>query len=213
MVPTDVPEVVVRRLPLYLRALTALATANHLVTSSQELADLLGIGSAQIRKDLSYFGEFGKQGMGYEVPFLRDQLRRILRVDRRWEMVLVGAGDLGHAIVNYAGFRHWDYRIVAIFDNDPAKVGQILAGMPVRDAAELEEALPALGVRIGILAVPAAEAQEVADRMVRGGVRAILNYAPVSLSLPEDVRVHAIDPIVGLQSMTFYLQDEANPRS
>lgn len=206
MTPTEVPEVVVRRLPLYLRALTNLAAANHLVTSSQELAELLGVGSAQIRKDLSYFGEFGKQGMGYEVPFLRDQLRRILKVDRHWEMVLVGAGDLGHAIVNYAGFKHWDYRIVAIFDNDPAKVGQVLGGMLVRDAQEMEEIVRALGVRIGILAVPATEAQEVAERMVRAGIGAILNYAPVNLVVPPGVRVHPIDPVVGLQSMTFYLE-------
>jgi redox-sensing transcriptional repressor len=205
MVSVDVPEIVVRRLPLYLRALTALAEAHQFVTSSQELADRLGISSAQIRKDLSYFGEFGKQGMGYEVPYLRDQLRRILQVDRRWEMILVGAGDLGHAIVNYAGFRRWDYRIVAVFDNDPAKIGRLLGGLLVRDAAKLEVTVRELGVQIGIVAVPAPHAQEVAERMVRGGIRAILNYAPINLSLPPAVRVHAIDPVVGLQAMSYYL--------
>jgi redox-sensing transcriptional repressor len=205
MVATGVPEIVVRRLPFYLRALTALAEANHLITSSQELADMLGISSAQIRKDLSYFGEFGKQGMGYEVPYLRDQLRRILQVDRRWEMILVGAGDLGHAIINYAGFRRWDYRIVAIFDNDPDKIGREVGGLRVHDAAGLEQAIRDLGIQIGIIAVPARHAQEVAERMVGGGIRAILNYAPVNLNLPPQVRVHAIDPVVGLQSMTYYL--------
>jgi redox-sensing transcriptional repressor len=202
---SDVPEVVVRRLPLYLRALTTLAEANHLITSSQELAEKLGISSAQIRKDLSYFGEFGKQGMGYEVPYLRDQLRRILQVDRNWHMVLVGAGDLGHAIVNYAGFKRWDYRIVAIFDSDPGKVGLVLGGLPVRDAAELETAVQALNVQIGIIAVPAPYAQGVAERLIRGGVRALLNYAPVSLNVPPGVRVHPIDPVVGLQAMSYYL--------
>ena len=201
----EVPEIVVRRLPLYLRALTALAEANHLITSSQELAEKLGISSAQIRKDLSYFGEFGKQGMGYEVPYLRDQLRRILQVDRHWDMVLVGAGDLGHAIANFAGFKRWDYRITAVFDSDPAKIGKVLGGLPVRDVAELESALRELEVQIGVIAVPAQFAQEVAERMVHGGVRAILNYAPTNLNLPPEVRVHAIDPVVGLQGMSYYL--------
>ncbi len=205
MVSTDVPDIVVRRLPLYLRALTILAEANHLVTSSQELADKLGISSAQIRKDLSYFGEFGKQGMGYEVPYLRDQLRRILQLEHHWEMVLVGAGDLGHAIVNYSGFKRRDYRIVAIFDNDPAKVGRTLGGLQVQDAARLEESIHELDVQIGIIAVPAAQAQEVAERMIRGGIRAILNYAPVNLTLPPEIRIHAIDPVIGLQGMTYYL--------
>ena len=206
---SDVPEIVVRRLPLYLRALTAMAEANHLITSSQELAGKLGISSAQIRKDLSYFGEFGKQGMGYEVPYLRDQLRRILQVDRQWDMVLVGAGDLGHAIVNYAGFKRWDYRLVAVFDNDPAKIGQVLGGLTVHDAAELETTVRRLKVQIGIIAVPAQHAQEVAERMVRGGIRAILNYAPIILNLPDEVRVHAIDPVVGLQGMSYYLMPMA----
>jgi redox-sensing transcriptional repressor len=202
---SDVPEIVVRRLPLYLRALTSMAENNHLITSSQELAGRLGISSAQIRKDLSYFGEFGKQGMGYEVPYLRDQLRRILQVDRHWDMVLVGAGDLGHAVANFAGFKRWDYRIVAVFDNDPAKIGQMLGGLPVRDASELERAVRALKVQVGIIAVPAEHAQEVAERMVRGGIRAVLNYAPIILNLPDEVRVHAIDPVVGLQGMSYYL--------
>jgi redox-sensing transcriptional repressor len=205
MVTLEVPDIVVRRLPLYLRALTTLAEANHLITSSQELADMLGISSAQIRKDLSYFGEFGKQGMGYEVLYLRDQLRRILQIDRHWPMVLVGAGDLGRAIANYAGFRRWGYQVQAIFDSDPGKIGQLLAGVPVRDVATLESALAELKASIGIIAVPAAVAQPVAERLVKCGVRAILNYAPTTLTLPPEVRVHAIDPVVGLQSMSYYL--------
>lgn len=205
MASMDVPEIVVRRLPLYLRALTTLAEAGQAVTSSQELSARLGVSSAQIRKDLSYFGEFGKQGMGYEVVYLRDQLRRILQVDRHWQMVLVGAGDLGHAIANYAGFGRWGYQIMAVFDNDPAKIGQSLGGLPVRDAAELEVAVRAHHVQIGIIAVPAGQAQKVAEQLVRGGVRAILNYAPVTLNLPPDVRVHYVDPVVGLQSMSYYL--------
>lgn len=205
MVTTDVPEIVVRRLPLYLRALTSLAEANHLITSSQELSEMLGISSAQIRKDLSYFGEFGKQGMGYEVRYLRDQLRRILQADRHWDMVLVGAGDLGHAIANYGGFKRWGYKIVAIFDSDPAKVGLAMGELTIRDVAELEETLREQHVHIGIIAVPAPHAQAVAERMMRGGIRAILNYAPININLPPDVRVHAIDPVVGLQGMSYYL--------
>lgn len=202
---TDVPEIVVRRLPLYLRALTRLAEANHLITSSQELSDMLGISSAQIRKDLSYFGEFGKQGMGYGVPYLRDQLRRILQVDRHWDMVLVGAGDLGHAIANHAGFERWGYRVVAVFDNDMTKIGLSMANLTIRSTDELEVVIRANHVRIGIVAVPALHAQAVAERMVRGGIRAILNYAPINLNLPPEVRVHSIDPVVGLQSMSYYL--------
>jgi|YelNatPaOPRAMG01_1025707.scaffolds.fasta_scaffold124956_2 redox-sensing transcriptional repressor len=205
MASTDVPEIVVRRLPLYLRALTRLIEANHLITSSQELGEMLGMSSAQIRKDLSYFGEFGKQGMGYEVPYLRDQLRRILQVDRHWDMVLVGAGDLGHAIANYAGFKRWGYRVVAVFDNDSAKIGKPMGELTIRDVAELEQVIQAGHVRIGIIAVPAEHAQAVAERMVRGGIRAILNYAPINLNLPPEVRVHSIDPVVGLQSMSYYL--------
>ncbi len=211
MAATDVPEIVIRRLPLYLRALVALAEANVSVTSSQELSERLGISSAQIRKDLSYFGEFGKQGMGYEVAFLRDQLRHILKQDRNWDMVLVGAGDLGHAILNYAGFKHWGYRIVAVFDNDPAKIGKVLGGLPVRSTAELQESLATLSVQIGIIAVPAVHAQEVAAQLVAGGIHAILNYAPINLTVPEDVRVHYIDPMVGLQSMSYYLTQDAGP--
>ncbi len=169
------------------------------------MAAHLGLSSAQIRKDLSHFGEFGKQGMGYDLEYLRQQLERILHLDRRWDMVLVGAGDLGHALIRSADFEQRGFRIVAVFDADPAKIGQPLGALVVRDVANLGRDVRELGAQIAILAVPAGVAQEVADELVRAGIKAILNYAPVSLNLPPDVQVGVVDPLVLLQSMTYHL--------
>lgn len=204
----SVPRIVVSRLPIYLRALKHMAQEGRVVTSSQELAQRLGTTSAQIRKDLSYFGEFGKQGMGYEIPYLMQQLRKILHVDREWPVVLVGAGDLGHALAHYAGFAPEGFRIVAVFDNDPAKIGQTMAGLVIQDSARLREVVAREGLRVAIIAVPAAGAQGVADELVAGGVRAILNYAPITLNVPEEVQVQYMDPVVHLQRMTFYLDED-----
>jgi len=203
----QVPYIVVSRLPIYLRALKHMAAQGKEVTSSQELADRLGTTSAQIRKDLSYFGEFGRQGRGYEVEYLRQQLERILKVDREWPVALVGAGDLGHALAHYAGFAPEGFRIVAVFDNDPAKIGQMMAGLEIQDSARLREVVAERGVKVAIIAVPAAVAQEVADQLVSGGVRAILNYAPITLNVPKGVVVQYVDPVVHLQRMTYYLDD------
>lgn len=202
-----VPRIVVSRLPLYLRALQHMAKEGKTVTSSQELAQRLGMSSAQIRKDLSYFGEFGRQGMGYEVQYLTQQLRKILHVDRQWSVVLVGAGDLGHALAHYAGFLPEGFRIVAVFDNDPRKVGQTMAGLTIQDSGRLREAIAREGLKVAIIAVPASEAQAVADELVAGGIRAILNYAPITLNVPEGVQVQYVDPVVHLQRMTFYLDE------
>ncbi len=204
----NIPDIVIHRLPIYLRALDLMARAGQDITSSQELSDRLGISSAQIRKDLSHFGEFGKQGTGYDVEFLRQQLRRILHVDRVWDMALVGAGDLGRALAHYRGFKNRGFRIAAIFDVDPEKVGKELAGIHIEHVSTVPEALPKRGIRIGIIAVPTEAAQEVADLLVRGGVQAILNYAPIRLAVPEHVRVEYIDPVIALQSMTYYLGNE-----
>lgn len=204
----SVPRIVVSRLPVYLRALQHMAQEGKVVTSSQALAQRLGTTSAQIRKDLSYFGEFGRQGMGYEVQYLMQQLRRILHVDREWPVALVGVGDLGRALAHYAGFPPEGFRIVAAFDNDPRKIGQSLAGLTIQDSAHLREVIARERLKVAIVAVPASGAQSVADELVAGGIRAILNYAPITLNVPEGVQVQYVDPVVHLQRMTFYLDEE-----
>lgn len=202
---TDVPDVVIRRLPLYLRCLTYMAERHQSVVSSQELGAWVGVSSAQIRKDLSYFGEFGRQGLGYEVAYLRDQLRSILQVDKEWPIVLVGAGALGHALANYRAFESWNYYLSAVLDNDPSKVGQPIGQLHVRPMEELPAAVRETGAQIAILAVPAEAAQQVAEELVATGIRAILNYAPMNLVLPHEIHVSYIDPIANLQSTTYYL--------
>lgn len=202
----EVPDIVIHRLPLYLRALEQMVENGYLVTSSQELGAHLGISSAQIRKDLSHFGEFGKQGTGYDIEFLRHQLRRILQVDESWSMALVGAGDLGHALVNYGGFRQRNFHIDAVFDNDTNKVGQKIGEVAVEHQANIPTRVRDLEIYVGIIAVPPRAAQAVADLLVEGGVRAILCYAPITLNLPEGVAVEYIDPLLALQSMTYYIE-------
>lgn len=205
-VADDIPDIVIGRLPIYLQALTRMAEeGGKLTTSSQELGERLGISSAQIRKDLSHFGEFGKQGTGYHVNYLVDQLRRILHLDREWPVALVGAGYLGHALAHYGGFQRRGFHISWIFDNDPDVVGQTLNDIPVRHVDALETVLRKERVQIAVLAVPAAAAQQLADRLVQAGVRAILTYAPISISVPEGVQVQYSDPVVQLQRMTYYL--------
>jgi redox-sensing transcriptional repressor len=208
MNPLAIPEIVIRRLPLYLRTLDILASQGQAVTSSQELGNRLGITSTQIRKDLSYFGEFGKQGTGYDIQHLQQQLRSILQVDQRWDVALVGAGDLGHALLNYTGFEERGFCIAAVFDKDKGRIGRKIGKLEIMDAGTLPQLIESRRIQVAIIAVPADEAQETADVLVRAGVKAILNYAPITLTLPEHVRVHTIDPIRGLQSMTYYLNPD-----
>jgi redox-sensing transcriptional repressor len=205
MAEAEVPDIVIGRLPIYLRALTLLSEAGQEFTSSQELGQKLGIGSAQIRKDLSHFGEFGKQGTGYEVNYLREQISKILHVDRDWAVALVGYGDLGQAIAKYGGFAIKGFHIEAIFDNDPAKIGLESGGKPVQGLDKLKGEIARQKIRIAIVAVPASAAQEVADQLIEAGVEAILNYAPITLSIPPRVHVQYIDPVAHLQKMTYYL--------
>ena len=205
MATNEAPDIVVGRLPIYLRALTIMAEAGQEITSSQELSQKLGISSAQIRKDLSHFGEFGKQGTGYETAYLRDQLRRILKLENTWPVALVGYGDLGHALANYAGFAARGFRIVAVFDVAPNKIGQQVAGKEVLDAKELPAMVRSQGIKMAIMAVPPSAAQEVAEMLVESGVEAILNYAPINISVPENVQVQYLDPAAHLQRMTYYL--------
>lgn len=207
MAKRSIPDIVVGRLPVYLRALSFLIAEGRQITSSQELGDRLGISSAQIRKDLSHFGEFGKQGTGYDINFLYDQLRQILKVNRMWDVVLVGAGNLGKAIADYNGFKGKGFTIRAIFDNDPDKLGKPMGidQIAVQPVSELTNVIRANNIAVGIIATPAEEAQAVARTMVEAGVKSILNYAPITLTVPSNVRVQYIDPVVGLQRMTYYL--------
>jgi len=202
----EVPHIVISRLPIYLRALTSCIEEDREIISSQELGEMLGISPAQIRKDLSHFGEFGKQGTGYDVKYLREQLRRILKVDREWEMALVGAGDLGRAIVlHYERFEEQGFHIVAVFDKDPRKIGEKLDRFEILDSKLMPKIIKEKGIRIAIIAVPASEAQKVADTLVKAGVKGFLNYAPVTIHVPPGVRVQYIDPVVHLQRITYYL--------
>jgi len=201
----EIPDIVVSRLPIYLRALSRMALEGLEVTSSQELGKRLGISSAQIRKDLSHFGEFGKQGTGYKINYLTDQLRRILKVEREWAVALVGVGDLGHALVRYNGFRDRGFRITLLFDNDPAKVGSQLDGFTIYDAAQMRSLIREHHIALAMVAVPAEAAQGVTDELVKAGIKGILNYAPINLAVPDDVRVQYIDPVVHLQRMTYYV--------
>jgi redox-sensing transcriptional repressor len=205
MASIDIPDIVIGRLPVYLRALSLMGAAGQEITSSHELGEKLGISSAQIRKDLSHFGEFGKQGTGYRISHLQDQLRRILKVDREWPVALVGVGDVGQALVRYGGFLDRGFRITLAFDADPAKIGQPIGDLTIQDIADLPETVRERDVQIAMLATPAHAAQEVAELCVKGGIRAILNYAPINLAVPEDVHVQYIDPVTHLQRMTYYL--------
>lgn len=207
----EVPETVVRRLPIYVRALAQLEADGVKTISSLQLGRYVGVTAAQIRKDLSYFGEFGKQGRGYEVSHLLQEIKRILGLTRVWPMVVVGAGRLGQAIASYDGFKPRGFEVVAVFDNDPAKVGQRVGHLVIQDVAELPGVVRSQGVRIGIVAVPASEAQKVADLMVAAGIKAVLNYAPTGLHVPAGVRVENVDPVAILQSMTYYLVNSGSP--
>jgi redox-sensing transcriptional repressor len=200
-----IPDIIIGRLPVYLRALQRMADMGLKTTSSQELGEHVGISAAQIRKDISQFGEFGKQGTGYSIEFLIDKLREILKVNRIWDVVVVGAGDMGHAVANYPGFHNRGFHIVAIFDNDKSKVGKPIGKFTVEDTEDMVERIKELGVKLAMLTVPAPAAQSVADLLVQAGVKAILNYAPISLNVPSGVKVQYIDPSTHLQRMTYYL--------
>lgn len=202
----DIPDIVIRRLPIYVRTLRELEASDDETVSSDELAEQIGVTAAQIRRDLSYFGKFGKQGKGYEVATLVNEILQILNLDRQWDVALCGYGHLGQAIAAYKGFEPSSFRIAAIFDRDPERVGQMSAvDVCVRPDTEITETVRAMGIRMGIVAVPVPAAQDVADALVAGGVTAILNYAPVILKTPEGVWMREIDPISAMQSMTYYL--------
>lgn len=202
-----IPDIIVGRLPIYLQALEHMRNQGFETTSSQELGTAIGISAAQIRKDLSQFGEFGKQGKGYSVPYLVDQLRSILHIDRVWDIVVIGAGNLGHAIANYQGFRDHGFQVAMIFDNDPRRIGTQIGAFLVLDMADLVPLISKAGIKVAMLTVPAAAAQAVAENLVKAGIKSILNYAPITLSVPIDVHVQNVDPVLYLQWMTYYLAE------
>lgn len=201
-----VPNIVVGRLPLYLRTLQLMNQEGRRVTSSQELGERLGISAAQIRKDLSQFGEFGKQGTGYSIDYLTDQLRQILHVNKVWDVAVVGIGDVGHALARFQGFTNRGFRIVLLFDNDSQKVGSKVGEFIIHNVSDLVSKVREAGVHIAMLSVPVDHAQQVTNLLIEAGVKSILNYAPINITVPTSVHVQYIDPILHLQRMTYYLE-------
>jgi len=201
-----VPNIVVGRLPLYLRTLQLMSQEGRRVTSSQELGERLGISAAQIRKDLSQFGEFGKQGTGYSIEYLTDQLRQILHVNKVWDVAVVGIGDVGHALARYQGFSNRGFRIVLLFDNDPQKIDTYVGEFIINSISNLVTMIRKAGVQIAMLSVPVEHAKQVTNLLIEAGVKSILNYAPINISVPASVHVQYIDPVLHLQRMTYYLE-------
>ncbi len=202
---SEVPEVVVSRLPQYLRILNRLMEDGITVVSSQQLGEKLQVTPAQIRKDLSYFGRFGKQGRGYSVLDLLDRLRQILGVNTYWNVAVVGVGRLGRAIVNYPGFNPDGFHLVAAFDVNDDVIGNDVGGLTVHSLDDLRRVVAERKISIAIVAVPVSHTQEVVDQLVACGIRAILNYAPIIPHVREGVKIRNIDPVLSLQSMTYYI--------
>ncbi len=184
-----VPDIIVSRLPRYLQALEHMQRDGAKTTSSQELGDSIGISAAQIRKDLSQFGEFGKQGTGYSITYLVEQIQEILHLNKVWDLAVVGIGDLGTALIRYQGFNNRGFRVVKAFDNNPEKIGKKIDDIVIMDTAQMGAEIQAAGIQIAMITVPAIYAQSTAEELVKAGVRSILNYAPISLNLPKNIHI------------------------
>lgn len=195
----------VRRLSTYLRYLEELETDGQTTASSDELATLCGTTPAQVRKDLSFFGSFGKRGLGYPIAALTERLKTILGLQHEWPVIIIGAGKVGAALAGYEGFLQRKFRIVGVYDNNPLKVGTTLAGVTVRDISSIQSDIGKNHALIAILAIPADSAQDVADITVRAGVRAILNFAPTQLHVPQDVAVKTVNMAMELEGLSFAL--------
>ena len=202
---SEVPEIVISRLPQYVRILNRLMEDGILVVSSQQLGEKLQVTPAQIRKDLSYFGRFGKQGRGYSVRDLLDRLRQILGINSPWNVAVVGVGRLGRAILSYPGFNPDGFHLVAAFDLNNSVVGETIGGLVVRNMEELDQVVAREKISIAIDAVPLEYTQHVVDQLVACGVKAVLNYAPMAPQVREGIRIRNIDPVLSLQSMTYYI--------
>jgi len=199
----------IHRLSVYTRCLLQLEEDGVKTISSQEMADRFNLNSAQVRKDLAYFGEFGVRGIGYYVAGLKAELQQILGLDRQWPVVLVGFGNLGSALFHYKGFGRQGFRIAAIVDDDPAKVAREVESVPVVPSRDLAREVKARGIQIAIVAVPAESAQAVTDRLVSAGIRAILNFAPARLKVPREARLKNVDLSIELETLSFYLAQGA----
>ena len=210
-----VPEKTVTRLSIYLRCLEALENDGLASVSSMQLADRFGLNSAQVRKDLAYFGQFGVRGLGYYITPLRHRLEGILGLRQVWEVALVGLGNLGSALIRYKGFREKGFNISAVFDQDPAKIGRRVEGMPVLDASKIVPVIRKRKIRIAILAVPAVTAQAVLDLLVEAGVTAVLNFVPAQLTAPESVKLQHVDLAVLLKTLSYHTArtERATPRN
>jgi redox-sensing transcriptional repressor len=202
----QIPRIIIGRLPLYLRALTRLKKEGLDYASSHELGKLLDISAAQIRKDLSHFGELGKRGKGYEIEFLVSKLNQILNTDIVWRIIVIGAGDIGRGLARYKGFINRGFKVSAIFDIDPQKIGEKIGDLVVKDLEEMEVYITSNQIQIAVLAIPAENSQDVIDDLVKAGVTAILNYAPIYLKAPEGVQIEHIDPSVHLQKLSYFLK-------
>ena len=208
--PRHIPEATVNRLPLYLRALVEAAEAKQPTISSERLAERAGVNAAKVRKDLSFLGSYGTRGVGYDVEVLLFQIRRELGLTEDLSVVIVGLGNLGHALANYRGFGARGFEIVGLVDSDPSKIGEVVAGIRVRSINDLPKIVSESTPAIGIIATPAAVAQEVADRLVAAGVHSILNFAPTVLSVPANVSVRKVDLAIELQVLSFYNQRQSD---
>ena len=198
-----VPEVTIERLSIYLRAIKGLNEES--ILSSQELANLLETSDGQVRKDLAYFGGFGVPGQGYKVGKLKKEIRHILGLDTTWGMALVGVGNLGRALLIYPGFKRNEFEIRASFDKDPSKIGKVWQGVEVQDVENIPQVLPLKEIKIGIITTPASAAQEVADKLVKGGVKGILNFAPTRISIPKEVKLKNVDLSMELENLSYFL--------
>jgi redox-sensing transcriptional repressor len=204
-----IPDATVGRLPLYLRSLVEIAAAGHVTVSSDDLAEAAGVTAAKVRKDLSHLGSYGTRGVGYDVAYLIHQVRRELGLTQDWPIAIVGIGNLGHALANYRGFGERGFRVAALVDVDPAKVGERIGELTVRHLRDLPRLVAGERVAIGIIATPALAVQEVADAMVAAGIRSILNFAPAVVSVPPGVTLRKVDLAVELQILAFHEQRKA----
>ena len=206
----DIPEATVARLPEYLRALHSLAEAGHDTASSESLAVAAGVNSAKLRKDLSYLGTYGTRGVGYDVNYLSYQIAREIGLTQDWSVVIVGIGNLGHALANYSGFASRGFQVVALFDSDPDRVGEEIGGLRITSLGDLADVVSTAKVQIGVIATPAAAAQDVCERLVEAGVTSILNFAPAVLAVPDHVDVRKVDLSIELQILAYHEQRKAN---
>ncbi|MGH2720884.1 MAG: redox-sensing transcriptional repressor Rex [Actinomycetota bacterium] len=201
-----IPEATVTRLPIYLRALVEVAEQKQSTVSSQQLAELAGVNAAKVRKDLSHMGTYGTRGVGYDVEYLLFQISRELGLTQDWSVAIIGFGNLGRALADYGGFAERGFRVVAVFDTDESKIGQMAGGIPVRHLDDLKDAAREGEIQIGMIATPASAAQEVADRLADAGVKSILNFAPAVINVPPDVSIRKVDLSIELQILSFYQQ-------